>query len=423
MQKINNFLHRLLYPYLRTPPLVSWFKKKGEQRYKQAEEKRKKLEAERKELIRIIAYHLWEDEGKQNNKDKYYWFKAVEEIKLINKLLKPVRKFTSKLRESLDKPLWEWLVEVIIPYLAIITAAGAVIYETNENRKNFKEEIKAIRTQIVKQDLIEYKRQILDLILNKKLLEAKDNNPEAVRAAKSLTSSTIKALDSEQNQDLTDFLYNMRLTQKDTLELLTENNFTKANLSGANLSGANLSRADLSGADLSGADLRGANLSGAYPIGADLSGANLSHADLSNADPIGANLSGANLSRANLSSADLRSANLSGANLLFADLIGTDLSGADLRSTDLIGADLRNAKLYGANLSGAYLYSANLYGAGLSRANLRGADLSGAYLSHAYLEGANLNKISWNEQTNWKEVKKLKTAHNIPEELKQQLGL
>ena len=333
MQKINNFLHRLLYPYLRTPPLVSWFKKKGEQRYKQAEEKRKKLEAERKELIRIIAYHLWEDEGKQNNKDKYYWFKAVEEIKLINKLLKPVRKFTSKLRESLDKPLWEWLVEVIIPYLAIITAAGAVIYETNENRKNFKEEIKAIRTQIVKQDLIEYKRQILDLILNKKLLEAKDNNPEAVRAAKSLTSSTIKALDSEQNQDLTDFLSNMRLTQVSTLELLTNNNFTKAKLSRAKLSRANLSRTILYGADLSGADLS--------------------------------------------------------------------------------GAILTSAILHGADLSSAYLGAAKLRGANLDCADLRGADLS----------SADLDGILWNKQTNWKEVKGLETAHNIPEKLKQQLGL
>ena len=413
MQKINKFLHRLLYPYLRTSPLVNWFKKKIEQRHKQAEKKRKNLEAERKKLIRIIAYQLWENEGKQNNKDKYYWFKAVEETKLINKVLKPVRNFTSRLRESLDKPLWEWLVEVIIPYLAIITAASAVIYETNENRKNFKEEIKAIRTQIVKQDLIEYKRQILDLILNKKLLEAKDNNPEAVRAAKSLTSSTIKALDSEQNQDLTDFLYNMRLTQKDTLELLTKNNFTKANLRSANLRDANLRSANLRSADLRSADLRSANLRGA-----NLSHANLRDANLSRADLRDANLSRADLRDANLLFVDLRSANLSRANLRDANLPFVDLRSANLRD-----ANLRGAELFGAILIVADLRGADLRGAKLGGAKLGGANLGGAILYGAILSGADLQYVSWNEQTNWKKVKGWKTARNIPEELKQQLGL
>ncbi len=46
-----------------------------------------------------------------------------------------------------------------------------------------------------------------------------------------------------------------------------------------------------------------------------------------------------------------------------------------------------------------------------------------ANLYRANLYRANLKNISWNEQTNWKNVTGWKTARNIPEALKQQLGL
>jgi uncharacterized protein YjbI with pentapeptide repeats len=64
----------------------------------------------------------------------------------------------------------------------------------------------------------------------------------------------------------------------------------------------------------------------------------------------------------------------------------------------------------------------------LIRANLIGASLFGAHLSVANLDGANLNKanleyISWDKDTNWQNVKGLETARNVPEKLKQQLGL
>jgi len=164
-------------------------------------------------------------------------------------------------------------------------------------------------------------------------------------------------------------------------------------LSGVNLSGANLRGANLNGANLSRANLSDAYLGGAYLNGAYLSGANLS----------GANLSGANLSGANLSRADLGRANLS-------------------------HAYLRGAYLRGANLSGAYLSDANLSGANLGRANLSGANLSDANLSDANLSDANLSDanlsdVKWDENTKWENVRGLDTAVNVPEALKQQLGM
>jgi len=164
-------------------------------------------------------------------------------------------------------------------------------------------------------------------------------------------------------------------------------------LSGANLSGANLIRADLSGADLKGAKLRGAKLSGADLIRAKLRGAGLIRADLFCAD----------LFCADLFCADLFRADLRGANLRGAKLSDADLSGADLRRANLIRADLRRADLIRADLSDANLI----------RADLRGADLS---------DGISGN-ILWDEATNWENVRGLETAVNLPEALRQQLGL
>ncbi|NET08492.1 MAG: NACHT domain-containing protein [Symploca sp. SIO2B6] len=174
---------------------------------------------------------------------------------------------------------------------------------------------------------------------------------------------------------------------------------------------------------LSGADLRGAYLRGAYLRGADLRGAYLRGAYLRGADLSGADLSGAYLRGADLSGADLSGADLSG-----ADLSGADLSGADLRVADLSGADLSRAYLSGADLSRADLSRAYLSRAYLSRAYLSGADLSGADLSRAYLSGAYLSDevfgdISWDEKTNWKDVRGLEEAINVPEALKQQLSI
>ena len=153
---------------------------------------------------------------------------------------------------------------------------------------------------------------------------------------------------------------------------------------------------------LSGAYLTGAYLTGAYLTGAYLTGAYLT----------GAYLTGAYLTGADLRGADLRGAYLRGADLTGADLTGADLTGADLRGADLSRADLSRADLSGADLSGAYLSGADLSGADLSGANLSGANLSGIF-----------GDVKWSENTNWENVRDLDTAVNVPEALRQQLGM
>ncbi|MCU0544817.1 MAG: pentapeptide repeat-containing protein [Oscillatoriaceae cyanobacterium Prado104] len=214
-----------------------------------------------------------------------------------------------------------------------------------------------------------------------------------------------------------------------------------ANLSGANLGGANLSAVDLVGADLShsnlyrvhlyGADLTYANLSGSILSGADLCEAYLGSADLNGANLYDADLRGADFSDADLSSTKLISANLIGANLCNANLNSADLSGANLSSThlndaNLSGANLSGANLSGANLSGADLSGANLSGANLGRACLNYADLSDTTLRRAIirdLTDRTFGDIEWDENTNWESVRGLDTAVNVPEALKQQLGM
>jgi hypothetical protein len=119
---------------------------------------------------------------------------------------------------------------------------------------------------------------------------------------------------------------------------------------------------------------------------------------LSEADLSQANLSEANLSNANLSEANLFNANLNKANFSNADLSEANVSYAYLRKADLSNADLRNADL--------------------SVAILNNADLSYADLSYA-----DLYDIHWNQETIWQGVQGLDTAKNVPEALKQQLGL
>jgi uncharacterized protein YjbI with pentapeptide repeats len=187
---------------------------------------------------------------------------------------------------------------------------------------------------------------------------------------------------------------------------------------GVFLSHADLREVDLHGADLRGANLSSAKLNGANLSGADLRGVNLSNANLSNANLDSANLRGANLSDANLSSAQLSSTNLGGTNLRGARCSEADLSHASFRNADLSGASLDNT-----NLSGTDLINANLRFTSLTYAILRGADLSNANLSSANLKRTSLTAITWNVETIWEDVSGLETTVDMPENLKQQLGL
>lgn len=170
----------------------------------------------------------------------------------------------------------------------------------------------------------------------------------------------------------------------------------------ANLCGVVLINAVLSSADLNGADLRHANLVGAYFVEADLSSANLSSVDLD-----GARLQRVKLVDANLGGADLSNANLSGANL----------SGVNLSGTNLINANLSDVYLGGTDFGDEFLNSANFSGANLCGANLSRADLGDEFF------GVTFANILWNKYTRWEDIRGWDTAVNIPEDLKQQLGL
>ncbi|MBW4681101.1 MAG: pentapeptide repeat-containing protein [Microcoleus vaginatus WJT46-NPBG5] len=212
------------------------------------------------------------------------------------------------------------------------------------------------------------------------------------------------------------------------IDILTFSKLIASFLSHANLSGANLRDANLSGVNLSRANLSRANLSRANLNRADLSRADLSRADLSgvnliNADLIFADLSGADLNRANLILADLSGADLSRADFSGADLSGADLNRANLILADLSGANLRWVNLRCANLIVADFSRANLSRANLREANLRHTDLRDANLSRANFSRTNLEMVRWDEKTNWENVQGLKTVRNVPEALKQQLGL
>jgi hypothetical protein len=97
----------------------------------------------------------------------------------------------------------------------------------------------------------------------------------------------------------------------------------------------------------------------------------------------------------------------------FNHIVGNFLRGANLSGAYLSRANLRGANLRGAYLSGAYLSGAYLSGANLSR----------AYLIGANLRGSDLDRIIWDEHTNWNNIYGLETAKNVPEALRQQLGI
>ncbi|MEA5448518.1 pentapeptide repeat-containing protein [Leptolyngbya sp. CCNP1308] len=175
----------------------------------------------------------------------------------------------------------------------------------------------------------------------------------------------------------------------------------------------NLSGADLNGTDLNGANLRSANLTGAKLINADLNGTDLN----------GANLRSANLTGAKLINADLSNADLTGANFSNAFLFIANLSAASLRD-----ADFSSATLTGANLSGASLRGADFSSASLSDAKLINADFSGGQrISADFISveiiGDDQKNIQWNDETKWPDPAEVAKALNIPETLKQQLGI
>ncbi|MEM9484923.1 MAG: pentapeptide repeat-containing protein [Cyanobacteria bacterium P01_F01_bin.116] len=152
----------------------------------------------------------------------------------------------------------------------------------------------------------------------------------------------------------------------------------------------------------------GVDLEGLAAPGADLSGIDLRFGRLCRASFQETQLDGANLSGANLRRADLREVDFCDAKLYGADLYGADLSGADLSGADLSHTKLRKVNFYDANFEGADLSNANLSHANLERAGLH---------------EANLSNTQWSPDTKWPDKEEVAQARNIPEKLKQELGI
>ncbi|MEO0769201.1 MAG: pentapeptide repeat-containing protein [Cyanobacteria bacterium J06649_4] len=201
-----------------------------------------------------------------------------------------------------------------------------------------------------------------------------------------------------------------RLTgqREDGDDLVISNSLSLLNLETCTLISRDFSRAALYRANLYRANLYTATLFGAALYRANLLGANLYRA----------NLDTATLCKANLEEANLEEANLEEANLEEANLFGANLGEATLEAAYLYSANLEEANLHKANL-----HKANLENASLENANLENANLLGANLLGANLLGANLLGIKWNVNTNWQDIKGIETAKNVPEVLKEQLGL
>ncbi|MEO0927493.1 MAG: pentapeptide repeat-containing protein [Cyanobacteria bacterium J06643_13] len=137
-----------------------------------------------------------------------------------------------------------------------------------------------------------------------------------------------------------------------------------------------------------------------------LEGANLYGTNLYGTSLYSSNLDGASLRSASLRGASLKKASLKGANLVIANFSGADFSGANLEDACLSGANLEDANLEGANLEGANLSDANLEGANLSDVNLA---------------IANLDRIRWNSETQWANIRGLDQARNVSEDLRREL--
>jgi len=121
--------------------------------------------------------------------------------------------------------------------------------------------------------------------------------------------------------------------------------------------------------------------------------------------------------RINLEEVALCCAELEGVNLSFANLMWADLRCANLMEARLSHAWFLDADLTDTDLNGANLYCTDFSGAILVNADLRHADLRGADFSDADLENIKY------DISNWRGINGLETAKNVPEALKQQLGL
>jgi uncharacterized protein YjbI with pentapeptide repeats len=255
------------------------------------------------------------------------------------------------LKEFGGQTVWDWLH--LLSALAIpdvLAAAGLWFTAQQDQRQQEIETQRANQAQKIENQRAQAERELAEqqaqdealqayldqmsqLMLERKLLEAKEGAPVHT-LAQARTSTVILRLDAEHNDSVFRFLMNSGLAVRSDASVRLPGLARSSEASPRLLSEITLSHAKLSGAYLGEADLSYSDLSGA-----DLSDANLLVANLSNAD-----LSNADLSWAALSGADLSNADLSGANL--SHVIGPTNDELDQQTVDLEGATMPNGQKY-----------------------------------------------------------------------------
>lgn len=380
------------------------------------------------------------------------------------------------------KIVWEWLQLLGVPLTLAVLGYFLQQQEQRRSRDEAKDEIldvyfDRLSALLVDQNLLAISTKLYtndkdnqdsqydgDLFPEEKELIVKDGDalrsqivsPEqqelfdsAIDVVRARTLSILRRFqgDYERKTSVIQFLIEAEVISKARLNLsysdLSEAILAGGRLEGAILTGANLTGTNLEQARLEGANLTGANLTGAILTGARLERANLSRVYLeggyfTRVYIAGAYLEGAYLTSGQLTRIYIEGTCLSWANLTGANLEGANLEGVRLEGATLTGANLEGARLEGVTLTGAYLHRANFRGANLTGAYLEGANLAGFEFDRAFLEkvginrviakgidleGADLSNIQWSSKTIWPDKEEVAKARNIPEKLKQELGI
>jgi uncharacterized protein YjbI with pentapeptide repeats len=218
-----------------------------------------------------------------------------------------------------DKTLWDWLnlIAILLVPLMIGVFTVSLTIQQNELSQTQHDDSEKIAADQQKEDvLVNYQKDISDLLLNFKLGSSVEGNPvRMVAHAKTLTA--LRQLDPLQKGFLIQFLYEAQLIT---------GQFPIISLGDADLSGVSLGS--------------GIGLPSPYSLPGEYRSnhCHLQYINLDNAD----------LKDAYLRNADLSNAFLKGAYLGSADLSGADLSGADLSAANFKGAQVAVEQLYSA---------------------------------------------------------------------------
>ena len=265
---------------------------------------------------------------------------------------------------SLQKSLWQWITEIIIPISIPISIALWGWWNQKEQRK--------ITEQQKNEDKLKlYFDEVSNLLLSYgSSLKDQDqiikNDKRLSRLLRIKTLMLLQSIESytQGKRQIVQFLISIKLV-----------NEIEVDLSEADLSHTNLDRLILQGYNLSHADLSHSSLDFT-----DLSFSNLQFSNLDYCSIRGSNLTSTNLANSTLRKADLSS------------IIINKSSNRGNSSTDLSYSDLAKADLHGATLVGAILSHSNLDFANLAFTNLTNANLDQASLNNTIFKGSRVIK-------------------------------